>query len=279
MRSVVAFPVTRTTPPTGPDPAFAARPRLARLRDALRAAVVPRRPVDAPVFFFDPARQAELVAARPAAAPPEPHPVTALIAAELPGLFASAEVRRAARAVPGLRDAARKLAPAVPAAKDLADLLAVPDDEAVLVLHPADRTGYRLAVSGVADVGQLHRLLLDAIGVPVAATEPYQFFRPAALRADGTLPEGFAGADHWLWAHEPLAAVPPVDGERVVLLGEPAYRRTWDVTRRFPAMPATVELDRVLSPFQVADELGRLTGQTISVRPAVAPARKLARAA
>ncbi|MBX9582777.1 MAG: hypothetical protein K2X87_20925, partial [Gemmataceae bacterium] len=166
-----------------------------------------------------------------------------------------------------------------PAAKDLADLLAVPDDEAVLVLDPAARAGYRLVVSGVADVGQFHRLLLDAVGVPMTATEQYQFFRPAALRADGALPAGFAGAGHWLWGHEPLAAVPLVDGERVILVGESAYRRTWDVTRRFPAMPAAVELDRTLNPFQVADRLGRLTGHPVSVRPAAEPARKVARAA
>jgi hypothetical protein len=268
-------------PPAEPDPAFAARPRLARLRDALRAAAAarPTCPAEAPVFFFDPARQAELVAARPAPPPADPHPVEALIAAELPGLFASAEVRRVARAVPGLRAAALDLAAAVPAAKDLADLLAVPDDEAALVLDPAARAGYRLIVSGVADVAQFHRLLLGAIGVPLTATEQFQFFRPAALRPDGTLPAGFGGAGHWLWGHEPLAAAPLVDGERVILVGEPAYRRTWEASRRFPAMPASVGLDRVLGPFQVADRLGRLTGARVPVRPPAAPDRRLARAA
>ncbi|MBX9627297.1 MAG: hypothetical protein K2X82_26075 [Gemmataceae bacterium] len=279
MRSVVPFPATRPAPPPGPDPAFAARPRLARLGDALRAAVVPRpRTADAPVFFFDPARQAELLAARPPAPPPDPHPVAALIAAELSALFASAEVRRVARAVPGLRAAAVALASVVPAAKDLADLLAVPDDEAVVVLDPAARTGWRLVVSGVADVGQFHRLLIDAAGLPPTAAEPYQFFRPAALRSDGTLPTGFDGCRHWLWGHEPLAAVPLVDGERVIVAGEPAYRRAWEDEPRFPDMPAAVELDRVLSPFQVADRLAGLIGQPVPVRPA-APARKRARAA
>ena len=294
-------------PPAAPDPGFAARPRLAALRDALRAAAVPQPgPRDAPVFFFDRARQAELRAAR--SAPSEPHPLAARIAAELPPLFASAEVRRAARAVPGLADAARRLAPVIPAANDLADLLAVPDDEAVVVLDPAARAGYRLAVTGVADVAQFHLLLLDALaaegvidpppaarlvaaardagvvtpaGVPMTAVERYQFLRSAALRPDGTLPAGFGGAAHWLWRHEPLAAVPLVDGERVILVGEPAYRRTWEVTRRFPLLPAGVELDRVLGPFQVADRLARLTGARVPVRRTVEarPARKLARAA
>lgn len=304
------FPVVPAgRPPAAPDPGFAARPRLAALRDALRAAAVPRPgPRDAPVFFFDRGRQAELRAARPTPAPPEPHPLAARVAAELPALFASAEARRAARAVPGLADAARRLAPSVPAANDLADLLAVPDDEAVVVLDPAARAGYRLAVSGVADVAQFHLLLLDVLaaegvidpppaarlvaaardaavtipaGVPMTAAEQYQFLRPAALRPDGTLPGGFGGAAHWLWGHEPLAAVPLVDGERVVLLAEPAYRRTWEVTRRFPLLPAAVELDRVLGPFQVADRLARLTGTRVPVRRTAEarPARKLSRAA
>lgn len=268
---------TPRTPPA-PDPAFAARPRLVVLRDALRAVTPARRQVDAPVFFFDRARQAELVAARPAPIPPAPHPVEALIAAELAGLFASAEVRRVARAVPGLRQAASALARTIAAAKDLADLLAVPDEEAVVVLDPAARAGWRVVVTGVAGVGQFHRLWLDSVGVPMTGGEPYRFFRPAALRPDGTLPTGFAGADHWLWGHDPLAAVPLIDGERVVLVGEPAYPRAWEDQPRFPDMPASADLDRVLSPFQVADRLAGLIGRPVPVRP-TAPARKLARAA
>lgn len=279
MRSVVPFLANRPTPPRGPDPAFAARPGLVRLRDALRATVARRlRQVDAPVFFFDRVRQAEFLAARPPAPAPNPHPVAVLIAAELPGLFASAEVRRIARAVPGLHEVAAALAPTVPAAKDLADLLAVPDDEAVVVLDPAARAGWRVVVTGVADVSEFHQLLLDALGLPATAEERYQFFRPAALHPDRTLPTGFDGCRYWLWGHEPLATVPLVGGERVMVAGEPAYQRAWKDRPRFPDMPAAIELDRVLSPFQVADRLAGLIGQPVTVRPA-APARKWARAA
>src|SRR5215218_4672679 len=108
-----------------PDPAFAALPRLNRLRDALAAARPPAPPQswwkEPAVFFFDPARQAELEAARSRkGGEPAADGATRLIAAELPALFASADVRRAARAVPGLRDAAAALAPHSPAARDLA---------------------------------------------------------------------------------------------------------------------------------------------------------------
>lgn len=316
MRTATVVSATRPRPKPArrppPDPAFAARPRLLALRDALRAAapVTPARPGEVPVFFLDPARQTELLAARPPAPSPAPHPLAGSIAAELPGLCASAEVRRVARAVPGLRAAADALAPAVPPARDLADLLAVPDDETVVALHPATRTGFRLSLRGVADVAQLHVLLLDAVtgdpadgfldgpppaarlvaasrhphpvtpaGVPMTVAEAYQLYRPAALRRDGTLPDGFDGCRHWLWHHEPVAALPRLDGERLILLGEPAYRRTWEVRRRFPAMSAEVELLRVLGPFEVADRLRRLTGGAVPARKPAVARRELARAA
>jgi hypothetical protein len=296
-----------------PDPAFAALPRLTRLRNALAAAR--RRPApprghwgEPPVFFFDRVRQAEYLAARignsgeltspgsPRSGPDPYRELAERIAAELPDLFASVEVRRAARAVTGLHEAAASLAPYCPAAKDLADLLAVPDDEVVLVLHPALRAGFRVVVRGVADVAQFHLLLLDAAtgdpadgflpgpplparfraaarnanpvlpaGVPMVAEARFQLFRPSAVRPDGSVPGGFRGCDHWLWGHEPLAAVPRVDGERVVLLGDPAYRATWEVERRFPAMAADAELVQVLGPFQVAERLGRLAGRPVPV--------------
>lgn len=308
-------PVTTGGLAPAPDPGFAARSRLVRLRDALRDAARQSEPRlrrwgEPAVFFFDPARQAELDAARPRAPEPVPHPVAAPIAAELPELCRSVEVRRVARAIPGLTDAAAALAPRLPAAKDLADLLAVPDDEPVLVLRPALRAGYRLLVRGVTDVNQFHLLLLGEItgtpaggllpgaspssrllaacgdadpalpaGVPLVAEGRFQLFRPAAVQPDGSVPPGFRGCDHWLWGWEPLAAVPRVDGERVVVLGEPAFRATWEVERRFPGMAAEVRLLDVLGPFRVADRLGRLAGRPVPVRVGEESREAMAKAA
>jgi len=308
-------PVGVPPPPrTTPEPAFAARTRLARLRDALVAATArpkaARRWGEPPVFFFDRARQADLEAARPPAPSPAPHPLHERIVAELAELFRSVEVRRVARAVAGLRDAAAALAPHVPAAKDLADLLAVPDDETVLVLHPELRLGCRLLVRGVADANQFQLLLLDAAtgdpadgflpgppppslfaaacrdadpvvpaGVPMVAEARFQLFKPSALRTDGTVPDGFRGCLHWLWGPDALAAVPRVDGERVVLLGERAYPTTWEVERRFPSLSAAATLLDVLSPFQVAERLGRLAGRPVPVRPTPGREMVLAKAA
>ena len=255
--------------PAAPDPAFAARARLVRLRDALaRAAKRLGRPRwNAPAaFFFDPRRQAELEAARPPA--PDPFAeLTASVSAELPVLAASLDVRRVARAVDGLSAAAGALAAHCPAAKDLADLLAVPE-EVFLALAPAARTGVRLHVRGAADVAQLYELLAPAL--PPA---PFQLFAPAALRADGTLPAGLAGCAHWLWPTQPLSMVPRVGGERVVLVGPAAVRQALAVEPRFPALEVECDVIQTLNAFQTADLLSRLCGRPVPVQAsATAPA-------
>lgn len=245
-----------------PDPAFAARPGLVRLRDELRAAA-PARALrrtwkEPPVFFFDPARQAELDAARSPLPPADRHPLDAHVAAELPALVASADVRRVARTVPGLREAAAALAGRLPAVKDLADLLAVPDDEVIVAIDPARGVGVRLLVRGIADVGQFQTLLADTAPELVERRPArWQVYRPAALRTDGTLPTGMSGCEHWLWWHEPLAAVPLVRGERVLLLGPPAYPAAWDAEPRFPELEAGVTVLTVLTQAEVSARLGR----------------------
>jgi hypothetical protein len=252
-----------------PDPAFVARPRLVRLRDALTGAAKRLRPSrwNEPVaFFFDPKRQAELEAARP-----EPFDrfaeLAALVSAEMRVLMASREVRRVARAVDGLGAAALALALHCPAAKDLADLLAVPDDEVFLALAPADRVGVRLHLRGAADVAQLYRVL-----APVLTRAPFQLFAPSALRADGTLSDGFAGCAHWLWPAQPLARVPRFGGERVVLVGPAVVHPTLDIEPRFPALAAESDVIQTLNAFQTADFLSRLCGRPVPVQAPAAAA-------
>lgn len=253
-----------------PDRGFAARPRLTALRAALiRAAKERRRPRwgEPAVFFFDPARQAELEAARPRI-PNRFAELTAAINAELPDLLECAEVRRVARAL-GLKDAARPLAAHCPTARELADLLAVPDDEVFLVLDPARGAGVRLHLRGAHSVAQLHRLLPEK--------SPYQFFTPGALRPDGTLPGGFAGSEHWLWPTQPLARLPRVNGERVVLVGPATVRAALDVEPRFPTLKVECEVIETLNAFRATEDLSRLCGHPLPVQmptdvPAVARA-------
>jgi hypothetical protein len=288
-------------PAAVPDAGYESLPRLEQLRDQLTAAAAARQPgpwKEPPVFFFNRRRQAEYEAARPNS-PADPFAeLAAAINVELHALFASVEVRRIARALDGLRGAAEAVALVCPPARDLADLLAVPDDEVVVVLHPARRAGFRLAVRGVADVGQFHVLLADAVtgdpaagylpgppvaarfvsacrdvnpaataGVPMAAAARYQLYTPSALRRDGNLPDGFGGCEHWLWPATPMADVPRVGGERVVLLGPPAFAASWEVTRRFPELAAGVRVIETLGPARVAEWLARLAGRPLPDQP------------
>ncbi|HEV3436408.1 MAG TPA: hypothetical protein VG122_03550 [Gemmata sp.] len=313
-------PSTRSAPttprPAGPaaipDPGYEALSRLARLRADLAAVLVrpQSRWKEPALFFFDNCREAQREANR-LVQPPDPFAdISVRIAAELPVLSESVEARRVARTIEGLRATAEALAPQCVAAKDLADLLAIPDDEVVLVLHPELRTGFRMTVRGVADVGQFHVLMAAAIssdpnagfrsgpaipdrfvaacrnmgpsipaGVPMVMEARFQLYTAAAIRPDGMLPTGFGGCDCWLWPTTPLAAIPRVGGERVMLLGPPAYRANWDVCLRFPGMRADLRVVEALGPFRVAEELTRLTGKPILPIPRQEQEKKLSKAA
>src|SRR5262245_56457327 len=264
-----------------PDAAFAARPRLVQLRDALIRAEQPLRPSrwNEPVlFFFDRKREAELKAARSTTLDRFSE-LAELIAAEMPLLIACAEVRRVARAVDGLKHTAQRLASRCLAAKELADLLAVPDDEVFLALLPTERTGVRLHVRGAADVAQFHCLLVPALtGARATADASFQLFLPAALREDASLPFGFAGCEHWLWPNQPLAAVPRISGERVVLVGPAFVRPSLDVDPRFPKLVAEGEIAQTLHAVQVAECLSRLIGRPVPPK-ATSDAPAIARAA
>jgi hypothetical protein len=293
-----------------PDTGYQALASLARLRDQLNEAfdARPMSPWKEPsFFFFDRRRQADLISARTnPAVDPFAGPAAAISTA-LPQLFASIEVRRVARAIDGLTEAAQALAPACPPARDLADLLALPEDEVFLVLDPDRRAGFRLITCGVSDVGQFHVLLAGAVagdpaagflpgpcmaarfvaacrdphpatpgGVPLVVEARFQLFAPTALLPDEALPEGFGGCEHWLWPAMPLSAVPRIDGERVVLIGPPAFTMTWDVSRRFPALPAELRLIETLGPSRVAASLSRLTGRRVPLQAEPNPLSKAA---
>jgi len=298
-------------PPARParaaDPGHEAIVPLTQLRDQLQEALDARpfsRWKEPPLFFFD-RRQANLLSARTI---PDANPLAALtaaIATALPRLFASIEVRRVARALEGLAETARALAPACPSARDLADLLAIPEDEVFLVIDPERRAGFRLFTRGISDIGQFHVLLANAVtgdpaegflpgsgmtarfvaacrdphpatpgGVPLVAEARFQLSTPAALLSDGTLPEGFGGCEHWLWPAMPLNVVPRIDGERVVLIGPPAFAMTWDVSRRFPSLAADMLVIGTLGPGRMAEKMSGLArrAKPLQLAPPVAKA-------
>lgn len=279
------------------DPGFTALPLFTRLRDALvasaklvaecrkrHARTAGRWGVPA-LFFFD-------TPTTPKAAFPQPHlrelaprmPAEAKAWESLPDLLddaltllpAAVTARRTARAVDGLKERAAELADVLPAAKEICDLLAVPDDQVLLAIHPASRTGVRVVMRGIAEVHQLHVLLANEWTGPQpdsrivdacrdARPDPdasvflarWQLFHPSALRPDGTLPRGFGASDSWVWGERSPTVLPLERGERVVLLGEPTYRAGWEVARKFPRMSGELDVTERLSTSAVTDWLAK----------------------
>jgi hypothetical protein len=241
------------------------------------------------LFFFDRDAQRELATEQ---SKPRLDPKVAdLIDDALTLLPAAVEARRAARATDGLREAVAAVATVHKPARELVALLDVPDDQVVLAIHPATRVGVRVLIRGVADVNQLHVLLADLL--PGRRVDPrivdayldadpdpdadvmtawFQLFRPSALQADGTVPRGFAGSDHWVWGEQSPAVLPQENGERVVLLGEPTFAAEWDVWRKFPRLNAEVERIEVLGRAEVERWLA---ARCPAFRPAV-PVRQAA---
>jgi len=295
-----------------PDAGYESLARLNDLRDCLVSNMAPSRNrwKEPPLFFFDNQREAQRLASCPVQRRDPFAAVSARINLELPLLCRSVEVRRVARTIDRLQSASQELAPLCAAAKNLAELLAVPDDETILAIHLETRTGFRLLVRGIVDVGQFHILMTAALfadpkcgisdmqaipdrflaanqndgtaipaGIPMTMETRFQLYAPAAIQPDGTLRKGFGGCDHWLWPATPLAAIPQVKGERMILLGRPVYRATWDTNLRFQGMPAVLRIVEVMNPFRVAEQLSLLTGKTIEPFSPVEEDRELLRAA
>lgn len=323
--NLIPFPASERSHSNGTvDVSYAALPLLRRLSETLndagrfiqscrrweeRKTRKQRRWGVPPLFFFNAKLQKEWEDIRPVQ-PVFPEPYTAfaakrdpkgaaawtilpdLLADAMTVLYGSRLVRRTARAVPGLKAGAEALANLMNDCRDCVDLLAMPEDEPILVLHPAARVGARVRTRGIANIHEFHVLLADAVGMtfpgsrptaasvsayrgltiamgdPAIASARFQLFRPSALQADGTLPQGFTGTDDWLWGPEPLAAIPRVAGERVLLLDQPVFDMKWEAIRRFPFAPDRVEILEFLDEAAVSGWMNQFLGVNVS-SPAV----------
>ncbi len=278
---------------TGPDLAAAAVPLLRRLRNTLVAATPrPDRWGVPPLFFFRPELQHEWEAAKPATRHPLDADTADLVDDAVSMLAASADVRKAARATPGLTEATVALAGHAPRVRELAGLLTLLDDEIVRVVHPSAGIGWRARVRGVADVGQLHTLLIEAVARSSArgilagvksdpravaiyrgeengsatATTRFRLLAPTALAAG--LSAGPEGAAHWLFPTQPLRSVPrTLAGERAMVLAE-AGRVSWLAERAVPRVGGELELIATMTAADVRDWVVALGGTTTA-----APAR------
>ncbi|NOK85693.1 MAG: hypothetical protein GFH27_549367n8 [Chloroflexi bacterium AL-W] len=167
----------------------------------------------------------------------------------------------------------------------LAQLLAVVDDEEIIVLHPEYQLGYRVQIEGIAGNHQLFVLLEDALigdetqgwlpgekprpQVVAAATQynqynhstPYMFgFHYASWQSLN--PEGYLNigdnAEQWLWAEGIPADIPKFEDVRVILLGPTPYTRTFGINAIFEGLEPNLQVLEQLSAEAVKLWLHRL---------------------
>lgn len=184
---------------------------------------------------------------------------------------------------PPARTALADLAPAIAARADdldgahwVAQLLTVLHEEPFVAIEPTTGAALIGHFSGVADNFELHTLLMDEmppasrVSPSVSATArgdgpqmidetvtgAWNLYTYAALR-DGQLPEEVR-REHWIWNEGAPRDIPKVDGHRVVLLGPPAYERTWNAGRTFEPLRALLNA-RTLDDEETAAWLRRIS--------------------
>jgi hypothetical protein len=222
----------------------------------------------------------------------KPIPVLAHMAREfyslgvIAHLSRSKRLRALARARPELLERSEAENVAAGHGSFLTDMLRVLDDERLIVLHPTERKGFEVRISGIADNFQLHTLLAaELIGAPqegwltgqkpdprvvaqargaeitgrLHTTGAFNMWNWPGLQPDGTLPVGqTTGNEYWIWNEGNPGDIVPFEGTRVVLLGPPPYSRSWNAGRRFPHLPAEFVVERVLPAEEVNDWLTRI---------------------
>ncbi|MGW3347980.1 hypothetical protein ACWDA3_32205 [Nonomuraea rubra] len=153
----------------------------------------------------------------------------------------------------------------------LAGLLAVLEDERLIVLHRETGRGYEVVIGGIGDNFQLHTLLADVVSGPedhglIEGVQPDPDWVMAASDGDVNPEDGpvhgqFNLVDaygKWIWNDGVPADVPKLDGVRVVVLDPPPYARSWSPGRRYPMMPGTIRLERILPADEAAAWMARI---------------------
>ncbi|WP_163572520.1 hypothetical protein [Fodinicola feengrottensis] len=162
-------------------------------------------------------------------------------------------------------DAVDACAEFLPEVMDLSVLLAVLDDEPLMVLHRASGRGYRLRMSGIPNVFQLHTLLAarligtgewgliedagigpDPLQVAAATDSPIDTDEMAGYFSSFFSLRDVHGAQ--IWNHSIPADIPLVHGHRVIVLDQQTNIERWDIGRRFPHMLPTLTVTRHLGP-------------------------------
>jgi len=163
-------------------------------------------------------------------------------------------------------------------------MLQVLDDEKIIILHPKEKKGYDVSISGISDNFQLTFLLMKhLIGdskkgylsksifdendfeVAMATSSQsndsesiiglFNLWNWKGLCLEGFLPEGKDAMgdniEHWIWGEGIPKDIVPFEGTRVVLLGKPPYKRSFTSSKIFPNMEPTFTVNKILSENEV----------------------------
>lgn len=198
----------------------------------------------------------------------------------IPGLLLPLQHKRARQALLGRRRLTDAVDAMIEHAEDavwLQGLLQVLDEEPLIVVHRAAGTVYQVTISGVGDNFQLHTLLAATlIGDPdtglIPGKQPDPAWVAAATTGEMNPSSGIHGqfnlvaaTGDWIDNEGRPAAIPAVDGHRVIVLDPPPYQLTWNLGRSYPLMTPEITLERVLPPAQA-------TAWTNKIQPARARA-------
>jgi hypothetical protein len=183
----------------------------------------------------------------------------------------SKPARPAARQTPDFLEAAKALEGVHHGADWLYKMLMVLDDEELIVLHPGQKRGFHIKISGIADNFQFHLLLADRLigntdeGWLEGSKPPAEVVAKVVDAANtdehtasgvfnlvnytGLLPSGeFDSAhSHWIWGEGIPADILPMNGTRIILLDKPPYSRSWNAQRMFEGLRPELHVLRKLS--------------------------------
>jgi hypothetical protein len=176
-----------------------------------------------------------------------------------------------------LRNLSKALSDRVELCGWLDSVFDVLDDEPLLVIEPSTRTGMLARLSGT-DVNFTLALLLmhyfpggsriSAKAATVLTGGPqdsgewvkgiWNLYNWQALGSNGSLPEGQRDTEHWIWNEGKPADIAVLEGRRVILLGPPAYARTFPAQRTFAAMKPDLRIEKVLTAEEVQSWLEKM---------------------
>jgi hypothetical protein len=153
-----------------------------------------------------------------------------------------------------------------------------------LVLCPSHSRGFELVLDGIAVNFSLHELVSDALvrhGVPGASNSPdmleylrgecetrpnspvlgsFNFYDYRAAAFDLNAPHDVPH-DSWVWNEGVPDDIPHYGPQRVLLVGPPAYERTWNAGRPFSNLKSSARVVRELTSAEFDAWMARLTSR------------------